>query len=487
MDTVWDSEFWEGYVVPPVFRVTDPGPLHSPVTRFDLRRTKTQQLTITTRSDVNAAQEEERFPLLPPGTVRRSHQTVTLRSPDAIVLLEGVEPLSWSTRRSVDGSNRSVSGGECRERSSVQSLEWRPTDDGDAHQLIEWVQNTNRHIVLPHGMRDDEQTTITRTLQGGGPEIVFKASSLRRAGSRNCLRIKIGGIELIFGQGSSRDNRTGRKCSGFIFYPQRASSALRRKIRECLSFAMGKPLIYLGETILGSDSTPKGFRAITPNTFQDQAYSLHACPPAPIWSQYQNVMDVQLFSRIVNALFAHYDLLKFEHLSWLYWYALCSPIHAMAGQLGAAIEALQSTYRAVNKPTYATTLLNKDEFHQLSCNVTNVIDQMTITDPIKIGLRNKLSVLNQLSQSQLNDRFYDDLKLPMGVAEKEAWSRRNDSAHGNEIAADDYEDLVRDVKLLRNMLHRTILRITAASDHYVDYYSLNWPTRTLGESVPNPL
>ncbi len=71
----------------------------------------------------------------------------------------------------------------------------------------------------------------------------------------------------------------------------------------------------------------------------------------------------------------------------------------------------------------------------------------------------------------------------MSDKEKKAWARRNDAAHGKERIQGDHEALMKDVKLLINILHRIIISITSASSQYIDCYTPGYPIRQLRESV----
>ena len=54
--------------------------------------------------------------------------------------------------------------------------------------------------------------------------------------------------------------------------------------------------------------------------------------------------------------------------------------------------------------------------------------------------------------------------MTLGVEEERAWLRRNDAAHGIEMKYGSQIEMIRDVKLLKLVFHRLIMRITNACE-----------------------
>jgi hypothetical protein len=208
-----------------------------------------------------------------------------------------------------------------------------------------------------------------------------------------------------------------------------------------------------------------------------------AMPPVPVSSNHANLIDSSIFSKTVNAIFKHYEELNFQHISWIYWHAVYSPIHTNPVQLGAGIEALMNAYRKLEKPQYVTKLLDDKNSKFLKTEFLKIVEALEIPDKEKNVLKNKAAALNNPPQSILNERFFECLSLEMSDKEKGAWNRRNDAAHGNPTKNGDSVELIRDVKLLKNIFHRIIISITSASSQYIDVYTPRFPIRQLNESV----
>jgi len=460
------------------FQISDCGPLCSPINNFEIKRDDKQRLILTTRSDENSKKDNIKFPDLPAGTVHSNHAGVIISNSDMTVVANGVTPFDQLSRQ-----NPATRTYEKTEKAWVHSLEAIPEDVERVHQLIEWVDNVDTAFYLwPHNLEEKLETIALRTLSGGAEPLTQRVKE-RAFSLRGCLSLNIAGNEIYIAP--FRNQKKERSSGpGFILYKKFPCEDIRRKIRECLSFAFGLPLVYLGHTLFSEEFQFIGFKAVTPYTIDEKVYSLLTLPPAPVGSKYSNLIDPNVFSRTVNALFAHFDELNFQHVSWIYWHAVCSPIHTQPVQLGAGIEALQAAYGELDKPNYKTTLLDKAKARCLREEFLKIVDAMIPEDTKeKEEFIKNISNLNSASQSIRNERFLASLSLDMGDKEKNAWQRRNDAAHGNPAKPEDSVELIRDIHLLKNIFHRIVLRMAEAGNQYIDCYSLKFPIRQLRESV----
>ncbi len=475
---VWEEETFELLLNNGMFQITDSGPLCSPINSFEIKRDEKQRLLLTTLCDKKSKNGSFNFPKLPAGTVHSNIACVTLSNADMTVIAKGVRPFDQNRR-----SNPVTKGYVTTEKAWVDSLEAVPEDVEQVHQLIEWVDNVDTAFYhWPHNLEKNLETTATRTLSGGA-EPVTQHVKERTLSSSGCLMLNIAGNEIYIAP--FRNNKRERPSGpGFILYKKFPCENIRRKIRECLSFAFGLPLVYLGYTLLSEKSEFVGFKAVTPYIIDESAYSLPALPPAPVGSKYAKLIDPNVFSRTVNALFAHFDELNFQHISWIYWHAVCSPMHTQPVQLGAGIEALQKAYRKSNKSRYKTCLLDSTKAKHLREEFLKIVAAMIPEDTEeKRELIKKASELNSASLRLQNERFFASLSLDMGDKEKKAWQRRNDAAHGNTTEPGESNELIRDIQLLKNIFHRIVISMTGASNQYIDCYSPKFPVRQLRESV----
>jgi hypothetical protein len=474
---VWEEESFELLLNNGSFQITDCGPLCSPINSFEIKRDDKQKLLLTTRCDGNPQNGRLNFSEVPAGTVYSDIASVTLSSSYMTAVAKGALPFDQNS-----SPNPITRAYETIEKTWIDSIEAVTEDVERVHQLIEWVDNVDiAKYIWPHGMKKNLETIATRTLNGGVEPLTQHAKEKTLSSSR-CLWLDIAGNEIYI---APFNNHKQERPSGpgFILYKKFPCEEIRRKIRECLSFAFGLPLVYLGYTLLSEEFEFVGFKAVTPYIIDESVYSMLAQPPAPVNSKHGRLIDPDVFSLTVNALFTHYDELNFQHINWIYWHAVCSPMHTRPVQLGAGIEALQKTYRKLNQSKYKTSLLDSKSANHLKEEFLKIVEAMPIKEPEKEALRKKASGLNDPPQHIVNERFFASLTLDLGVKEKSAWQRRNDAAHGKTTKHGDSVELIRDIELLKNIFHRIIISMTGASSQYIDCYSPKLPIRQLRESV----
>jgi hypothetical protein len=474
----WKEETFELLLNNGKFQITDPGPLCFPIKNFEIKRDDKQRLLLTTHCDPISRNGSLNSPELPAGTIHSVTAGITLSSPYMTVIAKGVIPFDQNSSYHV------VKGREFTEKAWIDSLESSPDDVDQVYQLIEWVDNVDTSLyIYPHNLEENLKTIATRKFNGEDETLTQHAKEWSSSYSR-CLRLNIAGNEIYIAP--FKNHKRERPSSpGFILYKKFPCDDTRRKIRECLSFAFGLPLIYLGYTLLSKKFECIGFQAVTPYIIDECVYSYQALPPAPVASSsgIARLINPDIFSQTVNALFTHYDALNFRYVSWIYWHAMFSPTHTQPVQIGAGIEALQKAYRKLNKSKYKTCLLDKDSAKHLKDEFLKIIDIMILDDAEKKELLKKASELNTASLGIQSERFFASLSLEMGGKEKNAWQRRNDAAHGNATKPDGSIELMRDIQLLKNTFHRIVISMTGASSQYIDCYTPKFPIRQLGETV----
>lgn len=471
---IWDGETWEELMKVPS-NMVDCGPLYGPVDSFILERDKeTHQLTLKTRSSLDSKRSADyQTPIA--GTVRVNDDKAIIELISGLqLLLKGVRP--YSDRNHVNASGEGFKE-ECASIHSIEAIK----DGKTAAFAIEWVANVDTSTYhYPDYLSCEEVVTSTRTF--GRSSNIFLKQQIDRKGFSNSsgLRLEVGGFELYLALNQDYKNQP-LPGSGFILYKGFPDKDVRHKIRDCLSFAFGRPLVYLGYTLLTEDSEFVGFQAVGAHSVDGKLYAIHTCPPAPVSTSIFNFMEQEVISNTVNKLFSCYEDLNFLHVSWIYWHALCAPIHTRAAQLGAGIEALQNAFRKLKKHGYSTTLLKSQDAKFLREEFLKLVNSMDIDTTLKQALVNKASGLNDVSQNMLNDRFFSCLSLQLGDDEKRAWRRRNEAAHGTIVEADDYPSLIRENRLLLTIFHRIVLSLSQAHEEYIDYYTNGFPIRKLSE------
>ena len=188
---------------------------------------------------------------------------------------------------------------------------------------------------------------------------------------------------------------------------------------------------------------------------------------------------------MVQKILKYYDDYDFSHFSWLYWHAVASPLHLKGVGFGATLEFIQRKYIERNAGHFSEKLIDKKLWKPIYKKLSKILeDTENLSEHERKLLSNKLSNLNQTPQSILTNRFYEVLNLSLGNLESLSFKQRNNSAHGNKAEDSGIIPLVREVKILRIICNRIILRIYNLSEFYFDFYSFGFKIRNLSDSIP---
>lgn len=468
----WDSNPAERIINDRHFRITDPGPLHAPIQTFSIHRDETLELILEARSggdSVSTAVD------IPAGTVRKATERVALAAPGQVTAtFIGVTP------RSVTNAADERGIPETRETAKVHRIEGRmPTTSAPAY-TIDWLANVSGHsLYWPDSVRTEIETRTTRTFGHDPDSVVAEAITERNTSGTRAAKLSVAGVTFYL---CENDAKTDPLRPGYILYTGAADSEFRRKVRDCLSFALGIYLVHLGTTTYTSDWAIAEFSSISAYSMDGKAFRLVGLPPAPLHGSWQFDVERERLSRIVNGLFALYDTLKFRHLSWAYWHAQSATSHIAAAHFGAAIEALLRRYADQHREAIpAKPIADRTVWKAFCAQIGDHISMLPIDETSKLLVRSNLGSLNRLPLKALLDGVAGHLRIKIGDAERAAWKRRDDAAHGNDLEPGGELELIRENKLLGILFNRLLLRMTNASDQYRDYFTLGHKIRRLEE------
>jgi hypothetical protein len=459
------------YIDDGLVRVTNSGPLLGPVKGMKIRRNKKGILILATKSDGSPNQDREGHPA---GTVRQSNESIEFEHVSGgRGVVRGVVPHNYISHSRIGESTETV------EKSGLTSAEINFCRKEKAAFLIEWVDNISDDCMWPHMVDYRSTRTSTETLGSQEHQLTISESGERFSGGRSAMRLIIGGIELFLVKNSHKNRR---KRLGRIVYRSCPNREFREKARECLSFALGLPIVYYGHTEFCADWIPTSAMSLDAFSIKGSVYSLYDQPPFPIYdTRLGRMLDSRLVETIANSIFDRYDELNFRDLSWSYWHAVCAPAHIAAAHFGAVIEQFQ---RASSENIHASRkgMLDDEHWKTLRAKIRATLASTDIPSETLSILRNKIDSLNQAPQGMILKRLFDRLGLTLGDAELNAWRHRNIAAHGHLIS--NPVEVILNSKVLRVLFHRMLAGVTYCSDSYMDYYNLDFPTRALSDPVP---
>ena len=343
----------------------------------------------------------------------------------------------------------------------VESIEWNSDISKNSEYIIEFVDNiSNIHFW---SNRDDNKIK---------KQTKIKIDDIEQMGfSKNNLILKVDEQEIYLLKNIKKENKK-EYTNGTILYKGNPTKELRDKIRNILSFFIGRILILLEETFYDSNWNKVSYKAFTPyNTMNNRASKINTLLPVPLNNDFNNlIIEASVLSNYATLFLRNYDLCDFHHISWLYWHAQCSALHTKCGELGATIEALQKAYIDNNNEKWTNRIIEKKEFKELRKEIMNIISNFNITDENKKNLEKKLD-FNQLSQIDTLKKLFEHLDISLGELELKAWQGRNDSAHGGKMKDYSIEKLVKQTDLIQGIFHKLILTISVNAYEYYDYYS----------------
>jgi len=479
--TTWQWECFEDYTQSGVFEVTDAGPLTSPIRKFSITRTDKLNLILETLVVGDATPSSA--PVYPNGTVRLTTEKVELAGRGMNCTAHGVVPFSKSQAYNADWVQ------ETTEKAQVHSVTARLVDEVSPAYTIDWLGNLTKGIYVWRGsfVSDKQNTSDTRTFGFGEKAIPLSADRITRQSSNSStLEMVIDGVRLFLcdcGPQPSIDI----KNPGYIFYVGSPAEEFRKKIREVLAFCLGNYLVYLGSTMLSKESEIVAFSAVSPPNI-GRISDIAVLPPSFLGTGNLYLAEQQIVARMANAIYDHYDELRFGSFSWAYWHAMCAPVHMAAAHFGAAIEALQNAYIKANPTKFKKALVaDETKWKSLKEAFLKAVAQAELEPSVTDILNNKVaSNLNQTPQGVLSEKMLAEIGITLGKVEASAWKHRNVAAHGGEVNQDSVIQTVMETKLLKIILHRMVLKITGAGDRYYDDYSVGHVLRPLTEPVPLP-
>jgi hypothetical protein len=445
--------------------------IQTPVTGVSLHRNDELDLIFEFTSRGSIKEKPERYPA---GTVRSVDEMVEFRhSAGWVGAARGMIELGDRSSGEVAGEIETV------QTYSAHSVELDLRRQIQPSYVIEWISNVPDGFIWTEPVHFRIVETSTKSVGSGDGEIRMSASSETGGGNR-ALHLRISGVDLYVMR--SIDKNENDKKSGQIVYRGCPDQEFRDKVRTCVSFALGKPIVYLGHTEYCSEWIPTFMRSVDAFSFAGAVFKLPDLPPYPISDPtLSNLIDHKVVTDLVSSLFKNFDAIKFNDVSWSYWYAVCAPVHAAAVHFGSLIEQLQNNYNKAIGTTRGK-LLDDETWSSLNSTIQHWLKTAQIDPDIRPILEGKISSLNQAPQSLILERLLDTLGMAISNVETKAWKHRNMAAHGG--FSDSPIEVILNSKILKILFHRILAGVTHCSDRYIDYYNLGHPTRILSEAVP---
>lgn len=469
----WEWESFENIICSSRFQVVDSGPLYGPITRFSIKRNQKLKIVFSSLSAGNSVAPEVEWVS---GVVRKNLDSVGFRDHiGCTARAVGVTPIDHCSSHNYISNESSTS-----QESTVNYVEVN-FPDAKVDFTIDWVLNMGDGILWPHSEKLEVESN-TRACWGMNGFDVSSKEGHRRS-SHSCFCLSVAGIDIVVGR--TQESKDDDHKKGYILYKGEIGDEVRSKVRGCLSFVLGAYLVYLGTASFSQSGQFGYLKSLSAYSIGGRVFEIGRLPPAPLGFTYERELNPEVASRMVNALYESYEKFNLQYLFWQYWHAQCAPYHIAAVHFGAAIESLQKRYMDVCGKLSLGAIMSKACWRKLYKELKEVVESDGVASGERDLLIQQLGNLNRAPQKIVMERFLNALGISLGTVELDAWQHRNDAAHGNEISSDGEISLIRGNKVLKVMLDRMILKMTNASDHYVDYYSYGFPVRALTDPIPS--
>ena len=444
------------------FDFTNPGPLHTPILGFSIHRDDSLALILETEIAPDAKSTAVRYPS---GTVRiNTDQAELVAAAGLQAVLTGVQTLTVKLLN--DNLHKEVA--------RVHQLTVTRGDLGKAVYTIEWLDNLPASpFIWPNSIHTKKGATGTSRIVLADDRIMLFSPSLPDGVSQSCAKLMVA-EQTLYVCAQSRESVGGGLGSGFIVYVGIPDDILRKKIRIALSFALGTCLTELGHALYDKEWNIVSVTSRSTYNLSKRIFDPAPMPLAPLSNRsFRYDLCRAELTRIVNALVAEYEKLDLGILSWAYWHACAATVHIAPAHFGAAIETLQRAYIKGRRGAIKTRILDRPQWDKLQEAIACVIANFQAAEESKRALSDNLRNVNQVPQRAALKAVLRAIGIKLGADEDDAWKRRNSGAHGLPIPEGDELGAIRDMKLLRGLFHRMLLRISNASDFYVDYVSLD--------------
>lgn len=445
------------------------GPLYNPIKSQKIELIGNTRFELITQYQKGAVSDSVDFPV---GEIRQNNDTVMLkgRYVDLKVKLIGISPY-----HRFESYNHEEQTCIFTEKSEFRQLYIYYSDQHLNDIQIEYISNTDADYHLPDLFKMKTTQIINYTVN----QLRINQTMLDiEHNSATALEMIIHDIKLYF----IRLKKNESINDAVIIYEKVQSEEVRRKIRDCLSFCLGRQLQYIGYLIIDNENRPiECFYQINESNINFDSDSYVALMPAPLYHPNRNIIDKDKINKLTNALFNAYDKYNLKNVLWIYFNALYAPRHFAAAHFGACIESFQSAYLAAHPDDFPYKLIEKHEWRKLQNKLIQVLNDTNICDPELSILKNKINQLNNTPKSELTKRFFEHININLNTLESSAWKERNNAAHGKH--SEKIVIQIKNIYILRCLFHRMVLKATKGSDFYFDYFSIGCPVKEVRTSI----
>jgi len=262
----------------------------------------------------------------------------------------------------------------------------------------------------------------------------------------------------------------------------------RTKIREIVSFILGRQLLNIGHTkydkngnyiedFVSDNDLPS---AIDLKKLCNQSYDK---TPIKINPLDPKTSLEHVLKQLIPPYLKNRDELKLNHMLWRYWLAMALNFESRLTLLSSGLELLFKYWYKSTKSKSKGVYLNKNIFDDVLENQFNSIGMILNGQKYSDRMIRRMQNAYQMGVNERIRNFFDEIQLDVGIVEEKALRIRNKPVHGSIFGSKESEELWKLTEAYIVLINRMILKILGFSGKYIDYYNPDYPERTLERPI----
>lgn len=342
------------------------------------------------------------------------------------------------------------------------------------HTVLYFLNAPALSSTMLRGTRRKTEKIYTRER---GPEKLEKSLSTQRQSCSDYFQVEINDGKFNFCQTPKEYVPDWSRCCTMEFEDSKHSLGQLQEITEALSFVLGKHLLKIGGTDFSENWEPIRAYACVPHSSNLKAECAHPEMP-PVKVDQSAMLDEKLVGDLTGRYLKKYQDYNLHRTMLLFWSAQTMPLETQMVKFHAALSSLLNSWFASTKTKSKGKYLSDSDYKAF----LGPIEAQVNAIPEK-KIINKILRANNMGENEKMDAFFDEIGLPIGEVEKSALYLRNRFAHGHICQENEVEGLVNACRAYQTLINRVILKLLEYDGHYIDYSTLDFPTRHINSAL----
>jgi hypothetical protein len=260
---------------------------------------------------------------------------------------------------------------------------------------------------------------------------------------------------------------------------------IRKKIREIVSFILGKQLLCVGFSEY--DEQGRFVKKVATSPWGNNI--IHASKQPAIPPIKFDIGRRGLFEKVLSDLIPQYlnlcEELKLSAVLWRYWVSNDQPIELALPILHSGVEILAKAWSKSNRSKRKGVYLQREEYKKILGPEFEIIKNRLLSTEYGNRMVSKITRAYEMSQNEMLYSFFDEISLPLGKHENNALRARNKMAH-DALRTSSKQEIVEAICLTnayKTFFHRIILKVLGYTGPYVDYSIPGYPVKDIDEPI----